>query len=152
MFENLLCIQQQKAEKGYVNKRSDSQCWRFPCCKRRLSIFHKSIFYNIKLNPGQLLEILWKVASRTPVSLIPILIFGKPKSEVYAHISFFREVAGYYEDKYPIKMGGIARYVEGDGMFVIGKRKCGVGRFHTKEHVYVCIERGSRKIQISSKR
>ena len=35
--------------------------------------------------------------------------------------------------------------VEGDGMFVIGKRKCGVGRFHSKEHVYVCLERGKRK-------
>ena len=22
-------------------------------------------------------------------------------------------------------------------MFVVGKRKCGVGRFHSKEHVYV---------------
>ena len=37
--------------------------------------------------------------------------------------------------------------VEGDGMFVIGKRKCGVGRWHSKEHVYVCTERGSRKIR-----
>ena len=27
--------------------------------------------------------------------------------------------------------------VEGDGMFVVGKRKCGVGRYHSKEHVYV---------------
>ena len=32
-------------------------------------------------------------------------------------------------------------------MFLIGKRKCGVGRWHSKEHVYVCLERGSRKIR-----
>merc|ERR1719318_485000 len=32
-------------------------------------------------------------------------------------------------------------------MFVIGKRKCGVGRMHSKEHVYVCTERGGRKIR-----
>ena len=32
-------------------------------------------------------------------------------------------------------------------MFVVGKRKCGVGRYHSKEHVYVCTERGSRKIR-----
>ena len=37
--------------------------------------------------------------------------------------------------------------VEGDGMFLIGKRKCDVGRFHSKEHVYVCLERGERKIR-----
>ena len=44
-------------------------------------------------------------------------------------------------------MGGPGKVVEGDGMFVIGKRKCGVGRWHSKEHVYVCTERGSRKIR-----
>ena len=44
-------------------------------------------------------------------------------------------------------MGGPGKVVEGDGMFVIGKRKCGVGRYHSKEHVYVCLERGSRKIR-----
>ena len=37
--------------------------------------------------------------------------------------------------------------VEGDGMFVVGKRKCGVGRYHSKEHVYVLLERGTRKIR-----
>ena len=44
-------------------------------------------------------------------------------------------------------MGGEGKMVEGDGMFVVGKRKCGVGRYHSKEHVYVCLERGSRKIR-----
>ena len=37
--------------------------------------------------------------------------------------------------------------VEGDGMFVVGKRKCGVGRYHSKEHVYVILERGTSKIR-----
>ena len=37
--------------------------------------------------------------------------------------------------------------VEGDGMFVVGKRKCGVGRYHSKEHVYVILERSTRKIR-----
>ena len=44
-------------------------------------------------------------------------------------------------------MGGDGKVVEGDGMFLIGKRKCGVGRWHSKEHVYVCLERGCRKIR-----
>ena len=44
-------------------------------------------------------------------------------------------------------MGGPGKVVEGDGMFVVGKRKCGVGRMHSKEHVYVCKERASRKIR-----
>ena len=44
-------------------------------------------------------------------------------------------------------MGGGGKMVEGDGMFLIGKRKCGVGRYHSKEHIYVCLERGSRKIR-----
>ena len=46
-----------------------------------------------------------------------------------------------------MKLGGPGKIVEGDGMFLIGKRKCGVGRYHSKEHVYVCLERGSRKIR-----
>ena len=46
-----------------------------------------------------------------------------------------------------VKKGGPGKIVEGDGMFVIGKRKCGVGRWHSKEHVYVCTERGARKIR-----
>ena len=37
--------------------------------------------------------------------------------------------------------------VEGDGMFVVGKRKCGIGRYHSKEHIYVCLERKSRKVR-----
>ena len=44
-------------------------------------------------------------------------------------------------------MGGPGRQVEGDGTFVIGKRKNGVGRMVSKEHVYVITERGSRKIR-----
>ena len=38
-------------------------------------------------------------------------------------------------------MGGPGRQVEGDGTFVIGKRKNGVGRMRSKEHVYVITER-----------
>ena len=99
------------------------------------------------MGPGKLIEILWKLASRTPLSLISVLVYGRPTSEIYARIRFFRDVAGWYEDKYPIQMGGTGTIVEGDGMFLIGKRKCGVGRWHSKEHVYVCLERGSRKIR-----
>ena len=60
--------------------------------------------------------------------MIPLLIFGRAKSEVYSRIKFFRDVAGWYEDKHTVLMGGEGKVVEGDGMFVIGKRKCGVGR------------------------
>ena len=79
--------------------------------------------------------------------MISLLIFGRETSEIYNRIQFFRDVAGYYEDKYIVQMGGPGKIVEGDGMFLIGKRKCGVGRMHTKEHVYVCLERYSRKIR-----
>ena len=44
-------------------------------------------------------------------------------------------------------MGGPGVVVEGDGTFVIGKRKNAVGRMRSKEHVYVLTERGSRKIR-----
>ena len=37
----------------------------------------------------------------------------------------------------PLNWGGLGNMVEGDGMFLIGKRKCDVGRFHSKEHVYM---------------
>ena len=56
-------------------------------------------------------------------------------------------MTGYYEDKFIVQMGGPGKIVGGDGIFLIGKRKCGVGRMHSKEHVYVCIERNSRKIR-----
>ena len=81
------------------------------------------------------------------MKLFPVFVFGKVTSEVNARVAFFRDVAGYWEDKHPVKMGGVGKMVEGDGMFAIGKRKCGVGRYHSKEHVYVCVERGSRKIR-----
>ena len=44
-------------------------------------------------------------------------------------------------------LGGPGKIVEGDGMFVVGKRKCGVGRYHSKQHVYVCLERKSRNVR-----
>ena len=53
-----------------------------------------SIFNNSNLSPGELLEIMWKIACRTPSRLIPTVIFGKQKSEVYNRIRFFRDVAG----------------------------------------------------------
>ena len=105
------------------------------------------MFEIVKLQPGQLLQISWKLSSRTPISMISKLLFGGTTSEIYARIMFFRDVAGYIEDAYPIEMGDTAEVVEGDGMFVIGKRKYGVGRWHSKEHVYVCTESGSRKIR-----
>ena len=44
-------------------------------------------------------------------------------------------------------MGGVGKTLEADGMFVIGKRKNGMGRMVSKQHVYVITERGSRKIR-----
>ena len=32
-------------------------------------------------------------------------------------------------------------------MFVLATRKGGVGRWHSKEHVHVVVERGARKIR-----
>ena len=84
---------------------------------------------------------------RVPVITISRAIFGHLSSEVYAWSRFFREVAGYKEDYDPIKLGGPNKVVEGDGMFVLAMRKGGVGRWHSKEHIYVVVERGSRKIR-----
>ena len=41
----------------------------------------------------------------------------------------------------------LPKQIQKHKMFVVGKRKCGVGRYHSKEHVYVCLERASRKIR-----
>ena len=46
-----------------------------------------------------------------------------------------------------IKLGRTGKLVKGDDMFVLGKRKCRVGTWYSKEHVYVCIERGARKVR-----
>ena len=75
------------------------------------------------------------------------MIFGKATSQIFHWYKFFREVCGYFEDKHLIQMGGPGKTVEGDGMFVLAQRKGGVGRWHTKEHVYVCTERKARKIR-----
>ena len=84
---------------------------------------------------------------RTPVTTISYTVFGRQTSEVHAWTRYFREVAGYKEDNDLILLGGNNKVVEGDGMFVLATRKGGVGRWHTKEHVYVVVERGSRKIR-----
>ena len=99
------------------------------------------------MTPGKLIEILWKVVCRTPISLISVLVFGRQTSKIYARVAFSSDVAGWYEDKYPVQIVSDGKVVEGDGMFLIGKHKCGVGRWHSKEHVYVCLERGCRKIR-----
>ena len=44
-------------------------------------------------------------------------------------------------------MGGPGRMLGEMGCFVVGKRKFGVGRYQSKEHVYICLERGRRKIR-----
>ena len=62
------------------------------------------------------------------VGVISELVFGCNISSVFSWVRFFREVAGYYEDAFPIKMAGPNLICEGDSRFVIGKRKCGVGR------------------------
>ena len=85
------------------------------------------MFSGCRPQPGNILEIMWKIASRTPSSMIPRLIYGRATSEVYNRIMFFRDVVGWWEDLTIVKMGGPGKIVEGDGMFVIGKRKCGVG-------------------------
>ena len=54
-------------------------------------------------------------------------------------------MAGYKEDKIPIEMRSPIIVSEGDGMFVIGKQNCGVGRWHSKQHIYVVTEWGLRK-------
>ena len=95
-------------------------CWRFYCCDRRQSILHNSMFYQGKLQPGNLIEIMWKIASRTPSTMIPRLIYGRATSEVYKRIQFLRDVDGWWEDCTIIKMGGPGKVVEGDRMFVIG--------------------------------
>ena len=69
------------------------------------------------------------------------------KSEGYKWVFFFRDVAGWIEDANAVRMGGPGVVVEGDGTFVIGKRKNAVGRMRSKEHVYVITQRGSRKIR-----
>ena len=79
--------------------------------------------------------------------MIPRLVFGLTKSEYHSWIIFFRDVAGQIEDSDIILMGGPDAVVEADGTQVIGKRKNGLGRMMSKEHVYVITERGQRKIR-----
>ena len=93
------------------------------------------------------MELMWMISMRVPTNTISRTIFGCLSSEVYAWSRFFREVAGYKEDHDPIQLGGYNKVVEGDGMFVLATRKGGVGRWHSKEHIYVVVERGTRKIR-----
>jgi len=63
-----------------------------------------------------------KLCPRTSATTISLLIFSKIKSEVYSRIKFFRDVAGYYEEKNVSLMGGPGKVGEGDRIFVLGKR------------------------------
>ena len=133
---------------SYVYKRKNGVwTWRFRCCKSTSSVFKNSMFYKSNYGPAKVLELMWYMASRIPVTTASHMIFARECSEVHTWWRFFREVAGYWEDKFIMKMGGPDAIVEGDGMFVIGKRKCGVGRWHSKLHVYAITERGSKKIR-----
>ena len=67
--------------------------------------------------------------------MIPPSIYGKPTSEIYRRIQFLALAVGWWENLIEAKLGGPGNIAEGDGMFVIGKRKCSVVRFHSKEHV-----------------
>ena len=81
---------------SYCSKRTGRKgfYWRFRCCKKWQSLLKGSMFAEGKLQPGNLLEILWKMASRTLSSMIPRLVYGRPTSEVYARIKFLRDVVG----------------------------------------------------------
>ena len=68
--------------------------WNYRCCNRLRSVLHNTMFFNSTYGPPLILEILWKLSSRTPVSMIPRLIFGSNKSEYYSWVVFFRDVAG----------------------------------------------------------
>ena len=104
--------------------------------------------FNSNYGPSTVLEILWKLSSRTPVSMIPKLICGRNKmSEIHKWVEFFRDIAGWVEDTNLILMGGPNAVVEADGTWVIGKRKDGLGRMRSQEHFYVITERGQRKIR-----
>ena len=61
-------------------------------------------------------------------------------------VRYFRDVAGWFEDRNIILMGGPGKMVEGDGMFVVGKRKCGVGRYHSKEHIKYVLRETAKKL------
>ena len=137
-----------RKKRAYLYKRKHCNwVWRFSCCATMVTILKDSMFYNNTYSPGKLLELMWMTSMRVPVTTISRSIFGCLSSEVYAWSRFFREVAGYKEDHDPIQLGGHNKVVEGDGMFVLATRKGGVGRWHSKEHIYVVVERGSRKTQ-----
>ena len=86
-----------KVRSSYCSKRSDVNgwSWRFRCCRKRRSILFNSMFYQGKLQPGNILEIIWKMSSRTPVTMIPRLIYGRPASEIYPRVQFLRDVVGW---------------------------------------------------------
>ena len=56
------------------------------------------------------------MASRVPVMTASHMIFVRECSELHTWWRFFRKVAGYWEDKFIMKMGGPGVIVEGDGM------------------------------------
>ena len=68
-------------------------------------------------------------------------MFGGERKEVYNLLKIVSKDHGYSEDKFPINMGGKGVFCEVDGMFIIiGRQKCGVGRWYIKKHVHVVPE------------
>ena len=95
-----------KSKRSRDGGKKISWVWRYRCCHSRITIFRDSMFYNSHYGPGAILEILWKMSSRTPVSMISRLILGVESSEVFKWVTFFRDVTGWYEDKHIMMMGG----------------------------------------------
>ena len=44
---------------------------------------------------------------------------------MYARIAFFRDVAGWYEDKFPVQLGGEGKWLKVTGCSLLGSPSVG---------------------------
>ena len=70
---------------SYLYKRASSTyVWRFRCCKTMHTILKDTMFYNSHYGPQKILELLWMISMRTPITTISYTVFGRQTSEIHA--------------------------------------------------------------------
>ena len=63
---------------------SSTYVWHFRCCKKMNTILKDTMFYNSNYWPQKILELMWMISLRTPITTISYTVFGRQTSEIHA--------------------------------------------------------------------
>ena len=81
-----ICVKESCTSKanttGYLYKRKGGVwTWRLRCCKSTKSLFSESMFFQSHYGPAKVLELMFYMASRVPLTTSSFMIFGRLSRE-----------------------------------------------------------------------